>query len=292
MKQERKEGRQRSKEIEVSGRKDRRGGKDRRQKRPPEHAVTAALGYIDGMTDREESMRMMDDSEWAVTWGDLMMTMFVLFAMMFIYMQSERNVIEAFRYSDGGTGGTGSGVTEGDGSSLQELPPGFSADDSAEESGLSPEKILQLAEDAVNSTDLEDVQVLLQDDKTIKISLRGPLLFDLGSAELRDNTKSFLAKVALVIRKTDNEVHVAGHTDTFPMHSDLFPTNWELSVVRASAVARYLIQAAQLEPGRFTVMGYSMYRPALPNATLQNKQMNRRVEIIITKKIYKHIPLE
>jgi len=285
MRKERRRGNTEPKEVEKGAEKDRR---------PPLPSRQTEFGYIIGMNDNEDAMRQMDDSEWTTTWGDLMMTMFVLFAMLFIYKQSERDIMEAFRYTnEKGTGGTGHGVTQGDRQMMPELLPGFSPDnpDGIAGTGLSPETILQLAEDAVNQTNLDDVQVLLQDDNTIKISLRGPLLFDLGSAELRSETKSFLSKVASILAKMNNEVHVVGHTDTFPIHSDIFPTNWELSVVRAAAIARYLIQIAELNPGRFTIMGHSMYQPALPNTTLENKQLNRRVEIIITKKSYKDNPL-
>ena len=283
MKKERKGGRQESKAIEITN------AKGKRQPLPS-YPTTTGLDYTDRMTDDGAENRVFDGSEWAVAWGDLMMTMFVLFAMLYIYVQSERSILEAFRYEDRGVSGGGDGLIHGDGSPMTEMLPGFSPDnpDNISGTGLSPEAILQLAEDAIDATDLRDVEVLLQDDKTIKISLRGPLLFDLGSAELRDETKSFLSKVALILRKMNNEVHVVGHTDTFPIHSSLFPTNWELSSARAAAVARHLIQTAELEPGRFTVMGHSMYKPVLPNTTLENKQLNRRVEIIITKKAYKN----
>ncbi|MEO2054911.1 MAG: OmpA family protein [Nitrospira sp.] len=89
-----------------------------------------------------------------------------------------------------------------------------------------------------------------------------------------------------VLGKTQNEIHVVGHTDNFPIRSTLFQTNWELSVIRASRVARYLIEAGDLEPGRFSVLGHSMYRPVAPNTTEENKQKNRRVEIIITRDNY------
>ncbi len=248
-------------------------------------APAAESGYIYGGPPRDEAGRDTDDSQWAVPWADLMMTMFVMFAMMLIYVLSERDVTEAFHYEENVS-------TAREAPKLESFSPDFPTADQLEGTGLTPEEILQLAEHAADNTDLEDVQVLLQDDKTIKISLRGPLLFDLGSATLRESTQSFLQKVAQVLAKSKNEVHVIGHTDTFPIHSSLFPTNWELSVGRASAVARYMIQAAQLEPGRFTIMGNSMYRPALPNNSLENKQLNRRVEIIITKTIYEALPLE
>ena len=52
-------------------------------------------------------------------------------------------------------------------------------------------------------------------------------------------------------------------------------------------MARYLIEQGRLEPGRFTLLGHSMYRPAAPNTSLRNKALNRRVEIVITRKPYR-----
>lgn len=260
----------------------------------------------------DERPREEDGSEWSVAWADLMMTMFVMFAMLFIYMKSEGDITEAFQPGDGSVSPNkevSHQVSANRSSSLfPDKPTSPSSDRSVKRppvpdptrggphfstssAGLRPVEILQLAEEAVRETDLENTQVLLQDDDTVKISLRGPLLFDLGSANLREPTKLFLRKVALVISQVENEVHVIGHTDTFPIYTPLFPTNWELSTARAAAVARYLIRASDLEPGRFTIMGHSMYRPALPNTTLENKQLNRRVEILITKKIYTKDPL-
>ncbi len=283
---------------------------------PYDH-VSGSNYFEEGLVD-QDSFRFMNPAEWSVRWSDLMMTMFVMFAVLLAYFLSERNALEAFQteleYQAGEEGqsgrggkgvergsGEGSGEGSGDGSGEGEgdgekkangtSTPERSDEDTLEDTGLSPEKLLELTENAISQTNIEDVEVFLLDDKTVKINLRGPLLFDLGSANLRDETKFFLGKVAFVLGKTKNEVHVVGHTDSFPIHSAIFPTNWELSVTRAASVARYLIKAAELEPGRFTVMGHSMYRPVAPNTTPENKQLNRRVEIIITKKVYKENPI-
>ena len=96
----------------------------------------------------------------------------------------------------------------------------------------------------------------------------------------------FLADLAEVLRYNAYEVRVVGHTDNFPIHSARYPTNWELSAKRATRVARHLIDQARLAPGRFTVVGHSMYQPAVFNSSLDNKVLNRRVEIIITREIY------
>ncbi|MEK7747641.1 MAG: OmpA family protein [Nitrospirota bacterium] len=242
--------------------------------------------------DVEAEMEGLPANQWAVQWGDLMMTMFIFFAMLYVYEVAERDPKEAFRVDNTAkTAAKMSVQPDPNAAKLptvdpnnQKLPITGPPDPNA--SGLTPEQILELSERAAKDTNINDVEVVLQDDKTVKISLSGPLLFDLGSAELRSETVEFLGKVAMVLSRTGNEVHVVGHTDNFPIHSDQFPTNWELSVVRASRVARHLIEQGPLAPGRFTVMGNSLYRPIEPNINPESKQKNRRVEIIITRKVY------
>jgi len=92
-----------------------------------------------------------------------------------------------------------------------------------------------------------------------------------------------LRNFAEVVKKTKSNIRIEGHTDSFPIHSPAFPTNWELSAIRAVNIARFLIEEADIEPERFTVVGHSLYKPAVPNTTLENKAKNRRVEIFINK---------
>ncbi|GAH00388.1 unnamed protein product, partial [marine sediment metagenome] len=82
------------------------------------------------------------------------------------------------------------------------------------------------------------------------------------------------------------QVHVDGHTDNVPMiDNGPFPTNWELSSVRASHVARVIIKRANFSPKRMVVTGYGEYRPLKPNNSDDNRALNRRVEIKILKDI-------
>ena len=79
-------------------------------------------------------------------------------------------------------------------------------------------------------------------------------------------------------------IEVVGHTDNQSMRSDTFPSNWELSVARASSVARFFIEETDMNPNQFLVSGFSSYRPLHPNTTAQNRAANRRIEVIISNK--------
>jgi chemotaxis protein MotB len=121
-------------------------------------------------------------------------------------------------------------------------------------------------------------------DKTMRIILTGDLLFFTGQAELSRKARSSLTKIAAVIKDTPYMINVIGHTDNQPMHSSRFATNWELSVVRASSVARFLIEEMGMDSKQFIVSGYGSNRPRRPNTNVVNRATNRRVEIIISKR--------
>lgn len=124
----------------------------------------------------------------------------------------------------------------------------------------------------------------------MRIVLTGDLLFNAGESELSTNARESLQKVTAVIRSTPYMINVVGHTDNIPMRSSKFKSNWELSLARASTVARYLIEETGMDPNQFVVSGYSSYRPVEPNTTAENRAKNRRVEIIISKRLPEPLP--
>lgn len=122
-------------------------------------------------------------------------------------------------------------------------------------------------------------------DNTMRIILTGDLLFYTGQANLSKTSRKSLMQVATVIRNTPYMINVIGHTDNQPMHSSRFASNWELSVVRASSVARFLIDETGMDPKQFIVSGFGSNRPRKPNTNVLNRAINRRVEIVISKRL-------
>jgi chemotaxis protein MotB len=223
--------------------------------------------------------RMPNKVHWSVPWSDLMMTMFILFVVMFIYHSSKKeflspdgletkNVIEHTTVSP---------VTTEKQSSDYQAPILRFYDLS--------KKTLQ----AKNLNNFASVDLLA--DKAVRIILTGDLLFDVGEAELRDEAKDKLEKIASLIQKTPYKVNVAGHTDNLPINSSIYPTNWELSLIRASVVARFFIEEMNIPGNKFYLSGHSYFQPVRPNTTAQNRAANRRVEIIITKERPYGMPL-
>jgi len=119
----------------------------------------------------------------------------------------------------------------------------------------------------------------------LKVTFVDKILFDSGSVKVKQKGKQVLLKLADTFRENkDQNIVVEGHTDDVEIGSGLqgmFPTNWELSAARATAVTRFLQEEGNIEPERLTASGFSFYRPVADNETEAGRKQNRRIEIIL-----------
>jgi chemotaxis protein MotB len=155
------------------------------------------------------------------------------------------------------------------------------------------QEIYRLSKSALESNNLSSFAAVdLIVDNTMRIILTGDLLFDTGQAVMPQESRDKLEQVATAIQTTPYMINVIGHTDNVPMYSGRYSSNWELSVARASTVARFLIEEMGMNPNQFVVSGYASYRPMVSNATAENRKKNRRVEIIISKRLPNPVPAD
>ena len=107
------------------------------------------------------------------------------------------------------------------------------------------------------------------------------ILFDSGRTEIKPEGAKVLASVAKQIAKIANhKVRVEGHTDSVPIATALFPSNWELSAARAAGVVRYL-SSHGLSPQQLSAQGFGPYQPIADNKTREGRARNRRIEIVL-----------
>lgn len=125
-------------------------------------------------------------------------------------------------------------------------------------------------------------------DKGLLLTFDDKYLFAPASAYLDANAKKLLDKVGVLICKKFvlHAMRVEGHTDSDPIHSSKYPSNWELSAARASSVVTYMIDRFKFSPSLFSATGYADTRP-LETAISPKDPANRRVEILILKNRYK-----
>ncbi|MFZ4718680.1 MAG: OmpA family protein [Ilumatobacteraceae bacterium] len=133
----------------------------------------------------------------------------------------------------------------------------------------------------------------LSDRLTFRLEGRGlvvaistdKVLFQSGRAELEQEGMALLDVVAEQIRSNDFEYSVEGHTDSRPISTARYPSNWELSGARAASVLRYLVDRHGFDPARVHVGGYGDTRPIAEGDTPEAQAKNRRVEIVILSKV-------
>ena len=113
-------------------------------------------------------------------------------------------------------------------------------------------------------------------------------LFDQGSADISAEALPLLDKIGAIISKTAYLIRIEGHTDNLPIHTELFPSNWELSTARAVNVLRYFIKNHNIDPQRLAAEGFGEFHPLVANDSPENRAKNRRVEIIFINKAAKN----
>ena len=124
----------------------------------------------------------------------------------------------------------------------------------------------------------EEVSLTRQADHLI-LTFPERIVFDPGRAEIKPSLQPILDKVgSLAVAHPDLLVEVQGHTDDRPINTQRYPSNWELSVDRATQVVKTLI-ALGLDPAQISVKGFGEYRNLYPNNSESNRGKNRRVEI-------------
>lgn len=142
----------------------------------------------------------------------------------------------------------------------------------------------QLVSDMKKEIEQGTIQITRLKDK-LSVNLVDKILFNSGEAEVNEQGKKVLKKVAEILKKVkDKQIRIEGHTDNIPIGGALrerFPSNWELSVARATNVTRYLEEAGGLDAKALFAAGFGEHRPIADNATPEGRSKNRRIEIVL-----------
>jgi len=125
-----------------------------------------------------------------------------------------------------------------------------------------------------------------------KITMQNPALFETGRAELTAEARRILADLGVMLNDlADFDIHIEGHTDNVPIHTEEFPSNLELSAGRSLAVARFFIDTQGFDSMRISVAGHGENKPVANNATAEGRSKNRRVEINVLEQAIPEVPV-
>ncbi|HWI61234.1 MAG TPA: flagellar motor protein MotB [Symbiobacteriaceae bacterium] len=217
---------------------------------------------------------------WLLTYSDMITLLLALFIMMYAMSKVDAGkyqaVAGALSKAFGGGGNvivnTGLGVGDGMEIPIEKLPE------------MTPEQVQkaleQIGEGLAADFARDGRFGVYMNERGLVISLAGNAFFDSGKAELRPEIIPLLNDIAERLKGLPNDISLEGHTDSDPIHTAEFPSNWELSYARANRVRSYL-QSRGVGEKQLIVVGYGETRPLYENTTPAGKQKNRRVDIVV-----------
>lgn len=137
----------------------------------------------------------------------------------------------------------------------------------------------QLTRRIVDQDLSEAVQFTLRDDH-VELNVQDSVLFNVGDARLQDGGRALLAQVAPLLKTTQGQIFIEGHTDNQPIETAQFHSNWELGAARATAVLRQLTEMG-IAPSRLRAVSAADTQPVASNASEDGRRQNRRVTFIL-----------
>jgi chemotaxis protein MotB len=113
------------------------------------------------------------------------------------------------------------------------------------------------------------------------VSLKEMGFFDSGSAVVRPGSLDAISRLAAVLKERPENLRIEGHTDSVPIHTAKFSSNWELSTSRATQLIQILITRYGLPPGHLSAAGYGEFHPVASNGSPDGRAQNRRLDVVI-----------
>lgn len=216
---------------------------------------------------------------WLTTYSDMVTLLLCFFILLFTFSSLDLQKFKIVMASFQG----GSGILSGS-DYIDDI------DNNLEKGERDLEYLKEVLEEYVQGLNLDTELSISIEERGLVIRFMDRVLFDPGKADIKPESLEILNSIGDILNRDEFKerlIKVEGHADTTPVSpSDGFPTNWELSAIRATNVLRYFVEQKNIEGSRISSSGYSYYRPIAPNDTKENKAKNRRVDIVILNSTY------
>lgn len=227
------------------------------------------------------------------TYGDLVTLLLTFFVLLFASSSTDSvkfaELIESFnKATSGGTSKTDMGEYIQLAVSGTQVPMGEEEvleGDSAEENTIENLDELYAALQAyIKEEELESEVNATRNPANVEITLVDNLLFESGEAKVKSEAEAIIDDLGNFLASMDNEIIIEGHTDSRPIHTAEFQSNWELSAQRSINIVHHLLANFDIDQTRLSAIGHADTRPVADNNTEENMQKNRRVVIKILEK--------
>lgn len=251
---------------------------------------------------------------WLLTYSDLITLLMIFFVVLYSISKVDANKFQAIAESlnralGGGTPArmeisntisgpqmlaTGNPTTDSSSAgpkNQEEVPSGNGTNKNqgqgnADQENMTIEGIKAKLDKFAKDNNIQTTLVSSVEERGLVVSIHDTLLFDSGKADITPRAHQILGMVGSVLAATPNYIKVEGHTDNVPISTSQFPSNWELSVIRATNVVQLLISEGHILAERLSATGYGEYRPVAVNGNDEGRARNRRVDLVILRSKY------
>lgn len=247
------------------------------------------------MARRRREEEHENHERWLVSYADFITLLFAFFVVMYAissvnegkYKVLSNSLTNAFRNTTGEPGGQPIATIQG--APLLPVKPIAKPDKLPDQKKMEEkkneqrQKMRNVADDIKNALQPLIAQgkvKLLETSRGVTVEINDSILFPAGQARLQPASISAMQAIAQVLADSDFPITIEGHTDNVPIATPQFPSNWELSAMRATTVLR-LFNEGGVGAERLTAIGYGETRPLETNTTLEGRARNRRVSILI-----------
>lgn len=237
-------------------------------------------------TWRNKNENNMESADWMTTYSDLVTLLLCFFVLLFSMSSIDAKKFEAIiRSFQGSLGVLEMGKTiDEDRYISQALESDRLFMDPSEQQSL--ESLHQQLDEYIRDNNLETTVVVGVEERGLLIRFNDQVLFDSGKADIKPEAIPIMHDIGEILRINNRLIRVEGHTDNVPINTLFYPSNWELSTSRAVNVVKYFLEEVGIAPARLSAAGYGEYHPIANNDTAANRQKNRRVDVVILRKVH------
>jgi len=237
------------------------------------------------MARKKKHPEHVNHERWLISYADFITLLFAFFVVMFAVSQVDTKKVGRFTESFSRAVGvdifpsSGKGLLPGQGM----IPIPLEGSQGSEGDGTTPPELESVREALVRKksadSKLSTMDVRLNGHELV-LRLPDGIVFDSGDDAVRPDAARVLGIIVDEIRARPVDLRVEGHTDTRPIGSSRFRSNWDLSTSRATSVVR-MLAAKGLTPDRLSAAGYAEFHPVATNDTVEGRTANRRVDIVL-----------
>ncbi|MDB8804445.1 flagellar motor protein MotB [Romboutsia sp. 1001216sp1] len=225
----------------------------------------------------EEEEEHENHERWLLSYADFITLLMIFFIIMYAMSSINKGKYEKLTTALNEAMGDGAAIADTGSNMGGETGNGLSENEKLE-------KVKEKLDKYLKENNLSGSVNTTIEKRGLVVSFNDSLFFNSGKADVKPDQVNKLVKISEIINKSlvkDSYIRVEGYTDNVPMHNEIFKSNWDLSVMRASNVAQILINNGGINPQKISAIGYSEYRPKSDNNTVEGKAKNRRVDILI-----------